>query len=61
MRSLLIADYWPSRAVDGPTYYPVEILATKACQLVMTKTEQVILKLEHGPLGIRNRETEVAG
>ena len=34
-----------------------EIRATKACQLVMTKKEQVILKLEHGPLGIRNRET----
>ena len=58
VRSLLIADYWPSRAVDGPTCYPVEIRARKA---VMTKKEQVILKLEHGPLGIRNRETEVAG
>jgi hypothetical protein len=23
VRSLLIADYWPSRAVDGPTYYPI--------------------------------------
>jgi hypothetical protein len=38
-----------------------EIRATKACQLVMTKKEQVISKLEHGPLGIRNRKTEVAG
>jgi hypothetical protein len=27
----------------------------------MTKKEQVISKLEHGPLGIRNRKTEVAG
>ena len=35
-----------------------EIRARKA---VMTKKEQVILKLEHGPLGIRNRQTEVAG
>ena len=57
-RSLLIADYWPSRAVDGPTYYAVGIRARKA---VMTKKEQVLSKLEHGPLGIRNRETEVAG
>jgi malate/lactate dehydrogenase len=38
-----------------------EIRAKKACQLVMTKKEQVISKLEHGPLGIRNRKTEVAG
>jgi hypothetical protein len=35
-----------------------EIRARKA---VMTKKEQMILKLEHGPLGIRSRETEVAG